>query len=536
MDPIGMCGKISKPSRRAPRTGRAALAGLCLALCACGESRPDRDGAAAAVPAAQPILAAFSDATGFVAIDGPTGRRLEALLLDPSGAPLAGYAATYIGASPEPIVAFENPETGRPAGTFCLVGPPPRNDPAAAGLASGKAAGEEPLRAVFVLYPDAPRRSALLDPAARAPVADLSTNLDGAHPIENLGSLLVRLASADGLLDAGRVPLGELLGRKSLREDRALLFVPPSLSPPGSLDPILLTRAPLDAWSWKQDRAYVYHVFKAPGAPPGHLLIPLGLDATATLTSPVPGEVFTEGEGTDVPIAGRVTIPHRLFRLPGGRIEVSTDGGPAFLDTEIGADPAGETRFLARARLDGTGRHRIEVDVFLPPGLRGFWTDDDGRAYHLEQAVAYEPDSEMNGAPRLSGLSYPTEAPVPAGRVALAFEVADPEGDVVAAHEKIRWSFGGTVSEAAGSAPVAGHPELGWLAEGGRGRILVAYAGASQGDWLEWLFWVEDAEGRASHPLQATIALVASAPAGAPRAAGGTPGLLTPLHPSAPTR
>ncbi|MBD3335390.1 MAG: hypothetical protein GF355_07720 [Candidatus Eisenbacteria bacterium] len=485
--------------RRLSQAARAA--GIVLAVCGCSETPLAPRGPAQTAPG--PVIGdAITDADGAAALRLFAGRVVLCVTLqDSSGAPVPDERVTLIAGRDQSLIALGDAREGRSGGTLLL-------ELGAAMLLRAT----DSVRADFAVIPGRPGRARLLDLEVPGIDADARSLAAGCGTVTAYDRLVGFLRTVAGYADQGVVPLAQLMEEGAFSDREILIFHPAAAA---SSAPVTMRRGRADAWPPAADLAL--HVFRPLVTDAPWAVLPMGPAPRIELEQPLQGEVFAGPAEQELTLEGRLAAPAALLAAYGARLELRRDG--VRLDAAGSAElrPAGDgSRFVWDKPLALVpGEQRLSVALLLPPLLQGFAPQCSG-APAAERRVIYEPDPAASPAPVLSTFSYPREGPVPAGRLALSFHFADPESDIVAAHERLSWSMGGQTGSWSGSAHPADDPSLAVLQDpAGECLVILSYSGAVPGDWIEWRFWVTDAAGHASHPLRARIVMTG------PQTAGG---------------
>ncbi|MBU1701361.1 MAG: hypothetical protein KJ970_00440 [Candidatus Eisenbacteria bacterium] len=447
------------------------------------------------------ILTGQSDLSGTARLAKDSGDLLmEAELRDLSGAPLSGYPVTLLMSGDVVLIAFQTPETGCSCGTLLLKTTP----------GSKQESASDPIHAgTFILNRDDPRGTRLYDAALDPHPTQASASVTGAQLIEDPAQLMEILQQMPGLRDEGSYTLSDLAQDRISWNEEVVYVMPPAASFPDSGGPILFVRASFGDLLPGMPSEFVVRLYKT--AAGRNLCIPEGLEILLDWESPVAGETFAGPEESTLDLAGRLSLPQSLLNDPELKIEWTLDGAavPGSGDLKMALAGALDPLHFSVPVDLAPGSHRLDLAVILPPRLRGLMTPVSGEAIHVRRTILYEPDRSASSAPTLTQFSHPQTAPAPEASFYLSFYFQDPDADVTTAHESIRWSLNGLEGSWAGSGRVTETAELeGFTALEGQIHFPLSFYGAIPGDWIEWTFWVEDAQGHASHPLHARVEII----------------------------
>jgi hypothetical protein len=474
---------------------------LCLALliCAC----EGRDSTTASQPENQEephVLAASTDDLGVADIqDADNITRLRVETVNENGSPLPGVDVTYLETSPYPIVAFNQSDSGDPAGMFQVV----------PGTGDAMRTAEEPKgidKGVFILNYLDPTQSRLYDPEKDSFVPVEYPNLAEIRQIVDLDALRFYLLGVPGLIDRGETTIG------SFRNDfdaeyRAHIMerVFTGLCSPEQC-PVAHRLARLFAYSAGQDDKFRYQVY---GSERGiaWFWLPLGVSAGVTIDSPHDGATITNEDERNVEVTGSIDLPPDVLTIDGAHVELWVNGAEFPGVISVGGDGSGEGALFSSTSLVqlAEGENTIRVVAYVSEVNRGLQNGPAGEAGEATVTLTYQGGVSDPHAPSLTQLTHPTSFPCPEGTVPVSFHFSDPDGDVVTAYEYSAWSVGGQTGDQLRSADVTTNDKFVCLrgTEGQCGFNL-SYGGFNGGDWFRWEFWVEDATGLVSQKLTMT--------------------------------
>jgi hypothetical protein len=224
----------------------------------------------------------------------------------------------------------------------------------------------------------------------------------------------------------------------------------------------------------------------------GRLLLPVGATPEVYWRDPVPGQVVGAGS-----LAVRILVPDRGL-------------DPAWLRLALGERTLPGTWIPTGDGLPGwqwTGpwppeaQGDLQLWVELPREEAGF-----GPSRRLLASCPVTRENPAIHPPWLGRLAAPPRAPAGAGRLLLVFDFRRGEVPLLRVQERIVWSFSGRVGISLREAEIREDPQLAPFREPeGRMEVVLTYVGASPGDWILWSWWVTDALGYSSQPLEALI-------------------------------
>ncbi len=468
-----------------------------LGLSSCTKEQGSPNGPAMSSPSS--LLEAVTDDQGFALIVDASGETLfEAEAYDSLGHPLTGLDVTYITSDADPLLAFNQAESGDPAGTFLI-------ESGSAALASEASGDSAPDIGVFILNLLDPTQGRLYDPARDGFSPTRYPNIERIRQVVAIDDLLLILQTSPSLTDGGVKTRGELVGGMQPAHRERLFTGLASGSWWGV--PLLHRFAMLVLFAQNQHDSYRYHCFELDNLR-GRMFLPLGVQATVTFSSPLDGETFAGAGQRQQTIAGRINLPPTVTTADGGRVELRGNGVLISNALGVGWDQAGTGSAFTSIPLElAVGENALQVSVYVNEANRGLENGAEGLAGQATLTLHYEEDSGSH-APVFTSISYPTSFPCPDGSLPVTFHFSDPDADVVTAFERAQGVVNGAPVEYERSAAVADHPNLSCLTGASADcTIVITYGSVMSGSWFDWEFWVVDATGLASNHLafRATI-------------------------------
>jgi hypothetical protein len=473
---------------------------LCLALLSCACKGGDSTTAQPEPQEEPQVLMTSTDESGAAEVrnaDGDTVLHLEAI--DENGDPLPEVDVLYLGGSPYPLVAFNQSESGDPAGTFELV-------PGSDQLSKTAGEGGQIDSGVFVLNYLDPTLSRLYDPGKDSYQPVEYPNIGELRQIVDLNALRMYLLTVPGLEDDGEITTASLRdvfepGYRAHMMEEVFHGVCPA-----ERCPIAHRVARIFEYCENQHRSFRYQRYVTDQEVKWFWL-PLGVAAGVTIDSPVDGATITGEDDRDVEIAGSINLPPDVVTADGGHVELWINGVHYADALGVGGDGTGDGSLFSSSALVhlAEGQNTIRLVACVSEVNRGLENGPEGEAGEATVSVTYQGGDSGLTAPSLTQLTHPSSFPCPEGTVPLTFHFSDPDGDVVTAYEHMSWSFRGQPGDQLRSGDVSAQEKFECL-RGTEGdcSFELTYQGFEGGDWFRWEFWVEDAGGLVSQKLTMT--------------------------------
>jgi hypothetical protein len=455
-----------------------------------------------------------------VVADAEGTHLFEAEILDFEGNPLAGLEVSYLHATPSPLIAFNHPETGEPAGTFLIDEETALGSSGVSGLSGDQAV---PL-GVFVLSLFDPTLGRLYDPERDGFSPRRNTNIDGIRRVLNYEDIMLVLESTPGLVDRGVKKKSEL--PTEFHTDILRYLVREGVVG----DPIHHRIARFALFSLNHAPSYRYRYF-SDATTKTTFVLPLGVQASVAFTSPENDRTYSSPRERSQPVAGTVDVSPEVVSSDGGRMDLQVNGSVLHDVIALSGDGRGGTLFEGVGELQLVeGENTIEVLAYASVSNRGLENDAGGLAGSARVLVRYEPQ-DGPFPPVFSDLNYPTTRPCPEGVLSITFHYSDPDGDIDRFYEHTTVTIGGETVEQEASAPIDAFPALSCLTGiEGDCSFELTYSGIDGGDGVQYEFWVTDATGLESNHLTVDVAFTGNCGSGglmrAPTGSGvrSTPG------------
>jgi hypothetical protein len=251
-----------------------------------------------------------------------------------------------------------------------------------------------------------------------------------------------------------------------------------------------------------QDDSFVYETI-GDGTAANEFFVPIGVSADVNITAPTGGETIANGADRNIELTGTINLPPAVLTTDGGHVEAWFNGAQYPNILSIGGDGAGGSTFSSASLFElAEGENTFRVVAYVSKINRGLENGPGGEAGETTITVTYEGGVDGPTAPTLSLVTSPTVLPCPDGSSPVAFEFADPDGDVVTAYQYTSWSMDGITGTRTDVYDVYVEDRHACL-RGTEAQCSFdfTYWNMKGGDWVGWEFWVEDAEGLTSNKI-----------------------------------
>jgi hypothetical protein len=460
-----------------------------------GDTQPD--------PQEEPqVFSTTTDVSGLAEIQDDDGAALMRIqTTDENGTPLADVDVIYLDSTPYPIVAFCQPETGDPAGTFQAVS-------GVGGAELSVTAADTAMdMGVFLLNYLDPTLSRLYDPQIDQFEPAGQSNLEEVRHLVDLDALRMYLLVVPGLEAKGRYTLSYIREVFTQQTVMRLFEKHGDCVDPAEECQMSLRTAILMARTVGQNDSYTYEII-ADGNLENRFFLPMGVAASVTIDSPLDGVTITSEDERDIEVTGSINLPPDVLTLEGGHVELWVNGVHFPDALGVGGDGTGKgSLFSSSSQFQlAEGENTFRVVAYVSEINRGLENGAGGEAGEAIITINYEGGTSGGNAPSLTLLTHPTTLPCPNGASPVAFDFSDPDGDVVTAYQNMSWSMNGQTGSELTIIDVYEY-DRGACLRGTSAQCSfdLTYWDMKGGDWIMWEFWVVDAEGLASQKLSFTV-------------------------------